>query len=442
MEGMHVRMEKASVVGLTDSSGETWVINASMGVDRVFNDDPEGIGEVVCVSDEGLYQIAPQTKATDQILNLQGALDGTDWNFLLHPILQPELHPGDLPMEVGAPQVDHGFTLGTFNLANLFDSLDDPLTDDTVLTAAEYQRRLQKRALAIHEILAEPDILVVQGAENLLVLQALVNRPEIVADYGIVWVDSPDKRGLDIAVLYHHDRAALLGYHVEQGCTGIVDGLGPDGNGDVKNPANSLTCDRNGDGIPDGNRLFSRPPLAVSLRIVVMSSQETDQPQTIDVTLLANHWKSKLEDTKENQYTLARRLEQAQFTASLMQELKEKRKDEYLVLAGDLNDVPGSEPLSILKTTGLRDLTLQIDRSSRYTLIFQGVSQVIDYLMELPLRGLGPAQIKAMHINADFPTVFTTIDDTVYRSSDHDPLWVNIIPLTEYVHFPQVYIGE
>jgi predicted extracellular nuclease len=182
--------------------------------------------------------------------------------------------------------------------------------------------------------------------------------------------------------------------------------------------------------------------LALPWRIVVMSSQETDQPQTIDVTLLANHWKSKLEDTKENQYTLARRLEQAQFTASLMQELKEKRKDEYLVLAGDLNDVPGSEPLSILKTTGLRDLTLQIDRSSRYTLIFQGVSQVIDYLMELPLRGLGPAQIKAMHINADFPTVFTTIDDTVYRSSDHDPLWVNIIPLTEYVHFPQVYIGE
>ncbi|MGW8251108.1 MAG: hypothetical protein ACWGO1_10735, partial [Anaerolineales bacterium] len=185
LEGMHVRVEKARVVGPTDAMGETFVLPAAMEVERVFDDDLQVREAILAVSDQGYFRLSTPAKVADHLVNLQGALDGSGEMFRLHPLSQPMLEPGDLPIETGAPSDSLGFTLATFNLANLFDSVDDPLTDDTVLSAAEYQRRLEKRALAIHDILAEPDLLVLQEAENLAVLQALVNRPEIEVNYGI-----------------------------------------------------------------------------------------------------------------------------------------------------------------------------------------------------------------------------------------------------------------
>jgi hypothetical protein len=234
---------------------------------------------------------------------------------------------------------------------------------------------LQKRALAIHDIRLYQDVVVVQEAENLSVLLALVNHPEIESQYGIVWDDGPDPRGLDIAVLYRLDRAVLLGYQLKQGCTDLIVGLGPDGNGDMQAPVNSLTRDRSGDGVPDGNRLFSRPPLVVKLRV-------TGGKLETDLTVIANHWKSKIQDTDENQYTLPRRILQAQFVGTLVQSEFSRADSDYIIVAGDLNDVPDSEPISILKSTGLKDMTQDIDRSARYSMIYRGVSQELDYVLE------------------------------------------------------------
>jgi hypothetical protein len=272
---------------------------------------------------------------------------------------------------------------------------------------------------------------VVQEAENLSVLLALVNHPEIESQYGIVWDDGPDPRGLDIAVLYRLDRAVLLGYQLKQGCTDLIVGLGPDGNGDIQAPVNSLTHDRSGDGVPDGNRLFSRPPLVVKLRV-------TGGKLETDLTVIANHWKSKIQDTDENQYTLPRRILQAQFVGTLVQNEFSRADSDYIIVAGDLNDVPDSEPISILKSTGLKDMTQDIDRSARYSMIYRGVSQVLDYVLEMPTIHYGGTQVEMLHINADFPAVFGMVDGIVFRSSDHDPMWVYIIPYDRYIYFPQI----
>ncbi len=442
LEGMHIRMEQARVVGPTDSRENTWVVNARLGIHRLFNDDPQGTGAILRVSSQGAFQITPKAKVSDLLVNIQGALDGTDNLFTLHLVEQPTLYPGDLPQQVRVQPLGQGFTLATFNLANLFDSLDDLQTDDTVLTATEYQRRLEKRALTIHEMLAEPDILVVQEAENNSVLLALVNRPEIEEQYDIVWEDGPDPRGLDIALLYHHDRVELLGYQVMQGCTGLIDGLGPDGNGDVQDPANSLTCDLDGDDVLDGNHLFSRPPLVVKLRVVSGELQNIGALRTTDLTVIANHWKSKIQDSAEVQYTLPRRIKQAQFVAGLVQSEISRGDSDHIIVAGDLNDTPNSEPVSILKSTGLRDLTQDIEWSSRYSMIYQGVSQVLDYVLEMPTIQYGAAQVEILHINADFPVVFGAVDGIVFRSSDHDPVWGNMIQFSSYVFFPQILHEE
>ena len=74
-------------------------------------------------------------------------------------------------------------------------------------------------------------------------------------------------RGPDhVHVRDHAERVQVLEFQARQGCTPLVDGLGPDGNGDVNDPQNEITCDSDGDGHLDGNRLFSRPPLVALLR--------------------------------------------------------------------------------------------------------------------------------------------------------------------------------
>jgi hypothetical protein len=113
----------------------------------------------------------------------------------------------------------------------------------------------------------------VQEAENAIVLNHLLAREEIEADYGVVWVDGLDTRGIDVALLYRHDQVTVLGYEQHQGCTALLDGLGPDGDRNVTDPHNAITCDTNGDSLLDGNRLFSRPPLVVELQVDLGEAQ-------------------------------------------------------------------------------------------------------------------------------------------------------------------------
>jgi predicted extracellular nuclease len=173
LEGMYVAMEDSAVVGPTNNADETWVVPSDLGITRVFQDDLEGTGEILCVDDGGLYEITPEAKVGDQVLDLEGALEFSYGVYRLQLIETPILVPGDVPLDSRQEpsyQVRHhgdafSFTLATFNLANLFDTHDDPDTEDTVFSAAEYQRRLKKRALAIHAQLGEPAILAVQEAE-------------------------------------------------------------------------------------------------------------------------------------------------------------------------------------------------------------------------------------------------------------------------------------
>lgn len=445
-EAMRVGLAQAAVVGPTSADDETWVVSANLGLERVFHDDPLGTGELVCVDDQGLYEITPEAAVGDQALGLVGALDYSFGLYRLSLTESPTLLPGSLPagptpvMRPGMPLAvdESAFTVATFNLENLFDTLDDPDTQDTVLSQAEYQRRLQKRALAIHADLAEPTLIAVQEVENLAVLQALADRPEIAAGYLPVWLDSPDIRGLDVALLYRSDQASLLSYHQEQGCTTLVDGLGPDGNYDLQNPQNALTCDSDGDGTLDGNRLFSRPPLLVELELSLPTPADAGgaTQQTLTLWLVVSHWKSKVHDTPTQQYTLPRRTQQAQFVAGLVGELQEVVLGANILVLGDLNDNPDSEPLEIIRSSGLRDLTQSVARASRYSYIYQGISLQFDYIFAELDRGVVPVSAGFVHLNADYPAVYARDEQLSRRSSDHDPFLVGFIWHDHFLYLP------
>ena len=431
-EGMHVRLDHGRVVGPTDGDERSWLVREDLGIKRVLYGDPGGTGEVICAGDTGLYQITPQVKVGDRVGGLVGALQYRFGTYCLALTAPPQVELAPL-----SPPPSPGPTLGlriaTLNLHNLFDTHDDPATEDEVLSGPEYDRRLEKRARAIHEALGEPAILVVQEAENLNVLAALVDRPEIQADYRVLLVEGPDERGLDLALLYQADRVQVYEAQAPQACTALVDGLGPDGNGDVLNPQNDLTCDRDGDQVLDGNRLFSRPPLVAHLRLSLPGATGDH-----DLWIIANHLKSKVEDGYTVQYTLPRRLEQAHFVAGLAQEIINAEPEASLVVLGDLNDYPDSQPLQELTSPGLENLALRSPRAQQYTYNHQGVSQTLDYILLRAQLPLAFHKFQAAPINADYPDSWRGNTSSLYRSSDHDPLWVEIVAIFPHVFLPMV----
>ncbi len=431
-EGMHVQLGSGLVVGPTDSDERTWLVRSDLGLERVFHDDPRGTGELICLGDAGLFQVTPEVKVGDRVGGLVGALGYRFGAYCLALTAAPLVETGPVvsPPEPGPAG---GLRIASLNLQNLFDTHDDPATEDEVLSGPEYQRRLKKRARLIHQTLGEPAILAVQEVENSNVAAALLDRPEIQANYGFLLLEGPDERGLDVAVLYQTGSVQVYSYQAYQGCTSLVDGLGPDGNGDVLNPQNSLTCDLDNDGILDGNRLFSRPPLAAHLRLTIPYAS----PWT-DLWLIANHLKSKVEDGYTIQYTLPRRLEQARFVAALAQEIIQTDPGANLVVLGDLNDHPDSQPLLELSTPGLVDLLQRVPHAQRYTYNYAGVSQSLDYILLRAQLPLVPAQIQAAHINADYPVSWGQDSETVFRSSDHDPLWVELLSVTPQSYLPLV----
>ena len=434
-ESMVVSLGQGRVVGPTDADERSWLVRADLNIGHVFRDDPGGTGELICADDNGAFKIDPQVKTGDLVENLLGVLDQRYGKYCVEltapaaasfkPVRQSPSNDSQ-PEFLRSPTDGLPFDVATFNLANLFDTIDDPLTEDDQPSGPAYLRHLHKLALAIHESLGEPALLAVQEAENMAVLQALVDQSEIHNIYGILLEDGPDKRGLDVALLYRRDRVQVVAHQVRQGCTQLVDGLGPDGNLDMENPQNAVTCDSDGNGTLDGNRLFSRPPLIVHVRVYLsgclsMPADWRSCTEYFDVWMIICHWKSKTQDSSTVEYTLPRRYEQAVFVGELLGEILAGDPHANLIVLGDLNDYPDSAPLMVLNAHGLVDLSALVPKPERYTYIFEGISQVMDSILWRPQTGFGPYSTTILHINADYPVDEMDNSETLLRNSDHDP---------------------
>ena len=107
-------------------------------------------------------------------------------------------------------------TVAFYNVENLFDTENDSLTFDDdrtplgkdVWTMEKYQDKLKNIAKVLSEIGTEtsqnsPAVIGLCEIENYTVLEDLINQPQLKdKNYGIVHYDSPDRRGVDVALLY------------------------------------------------------------------------------------------------------------------------------------------------------------------------------------------------------------------------------------------------
>lgn len=107
-------------------------------------------------------------------------------------------------------------TIAFYNVENLFDTEDNPETFDEDRTASgkdvwneeKYSKKIEHISRVLSEIGTEvnPDPPVIIGlceVENKKVLEDLISHPNIIKfGYGIIHEDSPDERGVDVALLY------------------------------------------------------------------------------------------------------------------------------------------------------------------------------------------------------------------------------------------------
>ena len=106
-------------------------------------------------------------------------------------------------------------TVAFYNFENLFDTINNPNNDEEWLpngtqnwTSKKYKQKLINLSRVLSEIGTgenknSPVLIGGCEIENRGVLEDLVKEPLLAnSDYGIVHFDSPDKRGIDVALLY------------------------------------------------------------------------------------------------------------------------------------------------------------------------------------------------------------------------------------------------
>jgi hypothetical protein len=109
------------------------------------------------------------------------------------------------------------FTIVFYNVENLFDVKNDPETEDDEFTPSGTNHwtchRLDAKIRHIYKALIAaakgefPDVIGLAEIENRWVLRQLISRtPLHQVPYGIIHKESPDPRGIDVALLYRKDR--------------------------------------------------------------------------------------------------------------------------------------------------------------------------------------------------------------------------------------------
>lgn len=107
-------------------------------------------------------------------------------------------------------------TVAFYNFENLFDTINNPITNDEEWTpkgaehwtSKKYYQKLENLARVLAEIgstenIDSPTFIGGCEIENRNVLEDLIRQPKLInKNYGIIHFDSPDKRGIDVALLY------------------------------------------------------------------------------------------------------------------------------------------------------------------------------------------------------------------------------------------------
>jgi hypothetical protein len=218
-------------------------------------------------------------------------------------------------------------SIAFYNVENLFDTENNPFTfdddrtpdGDDVWTQEKYRDKLQKLAEVIPKIGSDiskqaPVIVGICEIENRRVLEDLISEPKLKAyNYGIVHYESPDRRGIDVALLYRKDIFRLENSVSHELL--IYDSKEPD------------------------KRIYTRNQLVVSGKI--------DDEK---LHFIVNHWPSRSGGETASSY---KREKAAALNKVILDSIFKKEPLAKVISMGDFNDDPTNKSFKeILKTKG------------------------------------------------------------------------------------------
>lgn len=471
VEGMRVTIPQAVVAaptqGNTDQPNATGSSNGILhvvveGVARPFREpgialpDPVPGGanpaiprwdfspELITLNSSGLGGPAWNLPFDSRIGGLTGPLDYgfRRYTILRDPLALTTIAPG--PRSQPRPAVTLApldpVSVASYNVERFFDNVDDPaLDDETLLTAAAFERRLRKLSLGVRDYLHSPDILGLIEVENLTVLERIaqrINQDAVAAGqpdpgYAAHLLEGNDVGGIDVGFLVR--TAGVDGApRVE---VASVTQLGKDTRWTEPNGGSSLLNDR--------------PPLLLDAVVRLADGRR------FPLSVVLVHQRSLIgaeADTAAGDRIRRKRQAQAEFLATSLAQLQSADPARRLVVLGDFNafafndglaDVmntlagtPSPDAATVVPGDGidlidpdLVDLGSIASANERYSYVFDGNAQTLDHVLVNEQMVVDTSRVVIDHarINADFPQTNRNDADSPSRLSDHDPVRVDFV---------------
>ena len=307
------------------------------------------------------------------------------------------------------------FTAAWWNVENLFDLRDDPKTNDEEFTPEGdrhwTRRRLNAKCDGIYKTLVMmdlPDVVGLGEVENAYVLRELCQgTPLAQVPYRYVHYDSPDRRGIDVALIYRADRF-------------------------------TVTASRKVNVSDSVAGYFTRDILVVE---GVRVSPEGEKAEGDSVCILVNHWPSKRGGDEAD----AQRLRIADTLRHLMVDLHAKHPTAAIIAMGDMNSTSDEDAIAVgmgfagdsINPDGIRLLTQRLPNdwgSHKY----QGQWRYIDQIFFLADESWQVKKLKLMkfdHLLTDDGNPPGQRPKRTYQGlryegglSDHLPLLLRLVP--------------
>lgn len=225
-------------------------------------------------------------------------------------------------------------TIAFYNCENLFDTIRNPEIYDSdwtpdgsqAWTKNKYEKKIQNLARVMAQIGRDenpnsPTIIGIAEAENRQVLEDLIRTPHLQRDdYGIVHFDSPDRRGIDVGLLYAKKNFVVLQASIH-----------------TLYLYTSIKKDKKIKG--KEKRIYTRDQLLVS---GLLDGEE--------IHFIVNHWPSRVGGEKRSS---PYREAAAALNVKIIDSLQRINPQAKIMTMGDMNDGPFNRSIKkILKTEG------------------------------------------------------------------------------------------
>ena len=115
--------------------------------------------------------------------------------------------------------------------------------------------------------------------------------------------------------------------------------------------------------------------------------------------------------------------------------------DEDILIMGDLNAYAMEDPITVLREGGMIDLHRAFHADSSYSYVYRGQAGYLDHALCNETLYPHVTGMVAYHINSDESDSYTydkSNDQSMFRSSDHDPVLVGLRLDTTYTTTPEI----